>query len=75
MTRINIEGGRNEMEKILRGAAQDSFSDEVANSAMKELRKNFDPTYMWCADCDGLVVKEKDCCMNRPVDDNDNISF
>jgi len=39
--------------------------DKAANTAMKELRKRFDKTYGWCEDCDGLVIKEKDCCMNR----------
>jgi hypothetical protein len=39
--------------------------DEVANSAMKELREKFDSTYIWCQDCDGLVTKEEDCCLNK----------
>ena len=37
----------------------------VANKAMKELRDRFDKTYIWCLDCDGQVVKENDCCINR----------
>jgi hypothetical protein len=43
--------------------------DKVANKAMKELRERFDPTYMWCMDCDGLVVKERLCCMRRKEDE------
>lgn len=39
--------------------------DAKANTAMKELRERFDSTYGWCNDCDGLVVKKKDCCLNR----------
>lgn len=39
--------------------------DKVANRAMKILRKRYDKTYIWCADCDYLVTKEKDCCLNR----------
>jgi hypothetical protein len=42
---------------------------KVANKAMKELRERFDPTYMWCMDCDGLVVKERLCCMRRKEDE------
>ena len=44
--------------------------DKAANKAMKELRKLFDKTYGWCEDCDGLVVKEKDCCLNSVVKNN-----
>ena len=45
-------------------------SDSVANAAMKQLRKDYDPTYMFCLDCDGLVVKEKECCLDnaKPTD-------
>jgi hypothetical protein len=45
--------------------------DKVANKAMEELRERFDPTYMWCVDCDGLVVKQSECCMNKKYDDGD----
>ncbi len=41
------------------------IDDAVANKAMAELRERFDSTYFWCTDCDGLVVKDKDCCLNR----------
>ena len=45
--------------------AQNTEDDQAANEAMRLLRENFDPTYGWCEDCDGLVCKEKDCCMNK----------
>lgn len=50
--------------KLIRLAEQ-SPDDEIANKAMKELRERFDESYFWCMDCDGLVCKEKDCCMNK----------
>tara|TARA_R110000851_G_scaffold203860_1_gene355776 strand:- start:331 stop:525 length:195 start_codon:yes stop_codon:yes gene_type:complete len=50
-------------DELIRLAEQHS-SDKVANKAMKELRTKFDKTYGWCNDCDGLVCKEKDCCLN-----------
>jgi hypothetical protein len=46
--------------------------DEKANEAMAILRKDYDPTYMWCADCDYLVVKEKDCCNNKTRNENNH---
>lgn len=49
--------------------------DKEANKAMNELRKKFDKTYMWCEDCDFLVVKEKDCCMNRDIKEDKKIEF
>lgn len=52
----------NEQELIL---LAETGSDDEANEAMAILRKDYDPTYMWCADCDYLVVKETDCCMNK----------
>jgi len=48
--------------------------DKVANAAMKELREKFDTTYFWCEDCDGLVCKEKDCCLNN-LNDNWTLLF
>ena len=45
--------------------AEQHPNDNVANEAMKKLREKFDKTYGWCQDCDGLVCKEKDCCLNR----------
>lgn len=45
--------------------AENDPDDKAAAEAMKELRERFDNTYGWCPDCDGLVCKEKDCCLNR----------
>lgn len=56
----------NELIKI----AQMSQSDEDANRAMRDLRNNYDETYGWCMDCDGLVVKKGDCCMNIKSDED-----
>jgi len=53
---------RTEME-LVKIAEQGDDSESAI--AMKELRERFDPTYFWCDDCDGLVCKEKDCCMNQ----------
>ena len=52
-------------EDELINIAQADQDDEIANAAMKELRERFDSTYIWCMDCDGLVCKEKDCCLNK----------
>jgi len=53
---------RTEQELIETAEAHEC--DEVANKAMKELRERFDKTYFWCMDCDGLVCKPVDCCLN-----------
>ena len=50
----------------------ESNDDKVANKAMKILRAYFDSTYGWCADCDYLVCKEKDCCLNQPPSELSN---
>lgn len=57
----------NETENKLVYLAEQSSSNRVAKKAMAELKKRFDSTYFWCNDCDGLVVKEKDCCLNREL--------
>lgn len=57
-------------EEELISLAEAHPDDVVANKAMRELRERFDETYMFCADCDGLVCKEKDCCWNS-LDDID----
>lgn len=44
--------------------AQTHPDDDTANKAMKELRIRFDDTYFWCEDCDGVVCKIKECCLN-----------
>lgn len=46
--------------------------DKIANEAMKILREEYDPTYMWCVECDGVVCKEKDCCINKNQVSNEN---
>jgi hypothetical protein len=48
-------------------------SDTESKAAMKELRERFDPTYFWCADCDYLVCKLKDCCQNREICPDDGL--
>ena len=55
----------NKTEKELVDIATWDQDDNIANKAMKLLRSKFDKTYIWCEDCDGLVVKERDCCLNR----------
>ena len=52
-------------EQELIETAEMHEDDEVANAAMKELRERFDKTYFWCMDCDGLVCKFSECCLNR----------
>ena len=54
---------RTENELIL--IAESSNDDNEANAAMKELRENYDPNYFFCWECDGLVCKEMDCCLNK----------
>jgi len=50
--------------ELIKIAEQHPDNNE-ANKAMKELREKYDPTYGWCMDCDGLVCKSKDCCLNQ----------
>lgn len=35
------------------------------DDALEQLQEEFDPTYMVCHDCDGLVCKKADCCLNQ----------
>ena len=58
-------------EQQLIEIAESHEDDKVANKAMKELREKFDKTYFYCLDCDCLVVKEKDCCLNRKLSDEE----
>ncbi len=60
---VNNLNEKTELELIT--IAQTEQSDEIANAAMKLLKKKFDYTYMFCNDCDGAVVKESLCCMNQ----------
>tara|TARA_R110000803_G_C11807309_1_gene300208 strand:+ start:392 stop:589 length:198 start_codon:yes stop_codon:yes gene_type:complete len=55
--------------------AQWDICDKIANAAMNELRTNFDKTYGWCDDCDGLVCKEKECCLNQDIGSSNEIDF
>jgi len=55
-------------EKELIELAQNHEDDDVANKAMKELKERFDKTYFFCDDCDGLVCKEKDCCLYDKIE-------
>ena len=54
----------NKREKNLCKIAEQDPDDTRANQAMHILRTYYDKTYGWCQDCDGLVTKEKNCCMN-----------
>jgi len=51
-------------EQSLIRLAQEHPDDKTANTAMKQLRKLYDSTYVWCEDCDGLVTKSAECCLN-----------
>lgn len=62
-------------ERRLVVIAESHPSAATATKAMIELREVYDPTYLWCDDCDGLVVKERDCCMNRAVEYDDEHIF
>lgn len=52
-------------EKDLLNIAQFDPNEGVAYEALKELQERFDPTYGYCMECDFLVCKAKDCCMNQ----------
>lgn len=53
---------KSEMQLIQLAEMQND--DSIANSAMKELKQRYASDYKWCQDCDGRVVKEKECCLN-----------
>lgn len=53
-------------EQKLKLIAETFPDDELANEAMNQLRTKFDETYFFCDECDGIVCKEKDCCLNAP---------
>lgn len=65
----------NQSELNLIQTAEQHEDDSIANYAMKELRDRFDKTYIWCYDCDGLVCKESDCCLNRKNHSNRLVKF
>ena len=54
-----------QIEMNLAVIAENHHDDDYAAKAMRILRIYFDSTYFWCDDCDGLVCKEKECCINR----------
>jgi len=60
------------IEPILKTMAETHPSDNVANWAMDILRSLFDKTYKFCEDCDGLVTKESECCLNRVFDESED---
>jgi hypothetical protein len=68
-----LKAMKTEKELIL--TAEQHPNEETANKAMKELRSRFDKTYVWCNDCDGLVTKEKDCCLNIDPSTEDIIDW
>jgi len=53
------------LEHKLAAIAECHLSDKVSSFAMRLLRNLFDPTYFWCNDCDGMVVKEDECCLKQ----------
>lgn len=59
-----IPEGMSKEEWVLVRTAETHEDDEVANEAMKQLREKYGD-YFFCSDCDGLVVKRENCCLNR----------
>lgn len=60
-----ILGNMPDLEKYLMMLSEVHLSQDVAKRSMALLRELFDKTYGWCEDCDGVVCKEKDCCLNK----------
>ena len=52
---------REELDLII--IAELSLDDKDAQEAIEELQKKYDPTYIYCLDCDGMVVKKANCCL------------
>ena len=73
LTRLTILEGNmsNKVELELIKIAQNHPDDKISKSAMKRLKSEFDETYGWCLDCDGAVVKEAECCLNREPEENE----
>ena len=65
--RIKAERAKHNESELI-SIAQCHESDDEANKAMGILRSVFDPSYIWCQGCDGLVIKKKNCCMSRRND-------
>lgn len=58
-------------EQQLIQIAEQHPDDDIAERAMKVLRVRYNDSYFWCIDCDGLVCKKSECCLNQksePVD-------
>jgi hypothetical protein len=51
--------------------AEQCTDDVRADMAMVVLREKFDKTYFWCSDCDFLVTKHSECCLNRKTEENE----
>lgn len=63
-------------EQLVYTAERDS-SESRANQAMKLLRFKHHHSYIWCWDCDGLVIKQSECCLNKvsPSTDNPDVAI
>lgn len=55
-------------EDMLVEVAQWSNNDEAATKALERLRSDYDETYHYCTLCNGSLVKDSECCMNRKSD-------
>ena len=53
-----VYAARKRKEYKLISLAEQHPDDKIANKTMKVLWEEFDETYMWCEDCDGVVTKE-----------------
>jgi len=62
---VEFEAEAPKTEEELIFIAECEEDDKKAKRAMNELRKRFDKSYGWCADCDGMVVKDNECCLNK----------
>ena len=62
---------RKEKENNLINTAMWSGDEGKANLAMVQLIKEFDPTYFFCNDCDGLATTKANCCLNRKIENID----
>jgi hypothetical protein len=71
---IKIDSDSDE-EKALAFLAENHPSENLAFDCMWELRDKYDQSYMWCEDCDGRVVKKKDCCLKNPPKDGQIYEF
>lgn len=63
---LNEDDSESDLIKIAEGG--DNISAQVA---MEYLRKNYDSTYVWCNDCDGMAVKKNQCCLIKNNNDEE----